>query len=334
MARRWNPCWLNLAINRDGAYVIRDCETFHQLIGKLREPSAQNPRMSLFIGGKRKDEALLHIFPYNNLKRIRSHSSVSLRWDVSSLESMSPLLFAESNLFQHSNPCQFCAAQTGTVHPITWRASSEREVLCLIYSRLIFLFADVVCIFEEDFPDTHDVVDFLITCQRAEYASSLPSSIRPRLIVVLNADKDRSKKKAELIQKLYNSGSLSECFSALHTFELPTTTSASCQRLRTLILGQLDDMQQMRRECRTLFNATQMAGFVELAMEHVTKTVERPFDFVRATRKRCSVSSDLPKHLAHYQEIGAKAGFSNDELAPSIASALLMDHYQPGMPCK
>jgi hypothetical protein len=52
----------------------------------------------------------------------------------------------------------------------------------------MFLFADTVYIFADDFPELSDVVDFLAGCMDMRSASTLPLPIRPRVIVVLSDD--------------------------------------------------------------------------------------------------------------------------------------------------
>ncbi|KAL1979255.1 hypothetical protein VTN96DRAFT_6394 [Rasamsonia emersonii] len=150
MSRRQHACWLDVGTGKDGAFIIRDLGSLAHVVGELTQPDGQYPVLSLFLGGRQKNEALRSLFPQNNIKRSQSDACVSLRCDVSSSASTAPLLFADSDPLRTPGPWRESMAQQGTVHPILWSASSANEVLRFIYARLLFLFADVVCIFAND----------------------------------------------------------------------------------------------------------------------------------------------------------------------------------------
>ncbi|RAL06463.1 uncharacterized protein BO97DRAFT_358664, partial [Aspergillus homomorphus CBS 101889] len=68
-----------------------------------------------------------------------------------------------------------------------------------------------------------------------------------------------------------------------------------------------------------------------LALRHTAEDIRQPFDFVQASRAYHPVSLSLGPNIVHYQELGSQVGLCSEELAPSVASALLMDHYIDGM---
>lgn len=68
---------------------------------------------------------------------------------------------------------------------IIWDKLSTRVVLFAVWARLVFLFADVICIFADDISDLTHVAEFLIECLKLGLASSLPVAVRPRVIIVL-----------------------------------------------------------------------------------------------------------------------------------------------------
>lgn len=221
-----------------------------------------------------------------------------------------------------------------------WDIPSAKTVLHAVWARLVFLFADVICIFADDFPDFSHVADFLVDCLRLGSASSLPVAVRPRVIIVFGHARDGVPDDVQqtnlLYQRLNNdtSGLLSESFSAVNMIRLehgPLSETARHERLRALIAGQLDDMQLVRQDHKVLINANHLVALFQSAFRHLADEIREPFHYVKATRAHNAVPPSLATHLAHYQGIGMQSDLCYEDLAPSIASALVMDHYIPGM---
>jgi hypothetical protein len=87
----------------------------------------------------------------------------------------------------------------------------------------------------------------------------------------------------------------------------------------------------MREEQRLQLNGKHLVSLFQSALRHLLVDVEHPFDFVKATREVYTVSPCVKSHMVHYLEISNRADLYSQELAPSIASAILMDNYVPGM---
>lgn len=221
-----------------------------------------------------------------------------------------------------------------------WDRPSAKTILHAVWARLVFLFADVICVFADDFPNFSHVADFLIDCLKLGSASSLPVAVRPRVIIVFGNVRDGVLDDVQqtnlLYQRLNNdtSGLLSESFSAVNMIRLedgPLSETARHERLRALIAGQLDDMQLVRQDHKVLINANHLVALFRSAFRHLADDICEPFHYVKATRAYNAVPPSLATHLAHYQGIGMQSGLCYEDLAPSIASALIMDHYIPGM---
>lgn len=140
----------------------------------------------------------------------------------------------------------------------------------------------------------------------------------------------------QLYQRLSNGTSrlLSESFSAvnmIHLEDSPLSETVHHEQLRALIAGQLDDMQLVCQDHKVLINANYLVALFQSALRHLADEICEPFHYVKATRVYNAVPSSLAAHLAHYEEIGMQSCFCHEDLAPSIASALVMDHYIPGM---
>lgn len=51
--------------------------------------------------------------------------------------------------------------------------------ILVILARFVFLFADIICIFVDDFESLQSAAHFLVECAMVGSASSLPLAVRP-----------------------------------------------------------------------------------------------------------------------------------------------------------
>ncbi|BAE64512.1 unnamed protein product [Aspergillus oryzae RIB40] len=230
MRPKTDTSWLDVGVGENGSYVIRDYGRLDEVVSELTQPRQQYPFLSVFLGGKNKDIALQAIFPQNNIRRTQPSSRIGLRYDITSSNSESPILFADGNV----TPTKGVLGAMPGVHdyPITWPISSTDNASRLVYARLIFLFADLVCLFADDFPDLMSVAHFLVDCVSMRSASPMPVAVRPRVLVVLMGNPDRSERNGPLQQfykQLYEADSthLSECFSHINVVYLDPIQSDS-----------------------------------------------------------------------------------------------------------
>lgn len=333
--------WLDIGLGKDMRFTLRDNGRLAHILDSVIEQENKSPALCAFLGGDAKDNALKHIFPQNNIRRHRSRSSIGLRYDVRSVQSASPVIIADGD--PQLSPRPTVSDISGTDHSIMWEANSSRMVLWAIWARLIFLFADTVCIFADDFPELSDAVDFLAGCMDMRSASTLPLPIRPRVIVVLSEDANDTLGTALQKDRFYSrlqeghTGLFTDTFSSInliHCGEKHLSEKARYERLRTLLFGQLKDMQAVRHDHGALFASSHWKGFFQIAVRHTANELHQPFDFIKATRADYPIPPTTSACIAHYCQATELAGFQFEEIAPTIASALVMDHYVPGMLCK
>lgn len=105
-------------------------------------------------------------------------------------------------------------------------------------------------------------------------------------------------------------------------------------RLKSWIRKYRHETQATRQECWARYNALHLEAFFASAVSSLASCTEASFDFVLATRQGLPVTPGLSHHISQYLEVGSQARCKLDTLLSTIASALLMDHYIPGMPCK
>ncbi|KAA8642358.1 uncharacterized protein ATNIH1004_011302 [Aspergillus tanneri] len=336
MSPRIDSSWLDVAVGDNKTFIIRDYGQLEYIVSGLPNPKQQIPKISVFLGGGTKDSALQALFPYNNIRRTRSTASIGLRVDNLSVENGEPYLFVDGEVGQSiSSPHQAQATPGPGVqdHPIAWKAASAQAAVSTIFSRLVFLFADVVCIFVDDFPSIKSCARFLLECGTKRSASSLPVAVRPRVIVVMGGSSDRAREQAEEFKRVLrdeNCDHLPRSFSGVNFLSVDRSTDACFRdRLRASIRGRLEDMREARRDNGALFSGLHLQGLFDLAVKHLALCKDSPFNFIKATREGNPVSHGLSHHISHYFDIGNRGGCSLGTLVSSTASALLMDHYLP-----
>ncbi|CAG8902308.1 unnamed protein product [Penicillium egyptiacum] len=330
--------WLEICLGRDSRLAIHDKDRLQVVIDELAQPDCQYPSLCTFLGNKEKDLALQYLYPQNNIKRYSSCSNIRLRPDTMSLNSTRPVLFADGDV-QQLRPLPDTSPEATLGNPVLWECCSMQAILIIVWARLVFLFTDVICIFGDDLDGLKGVAEFLAACIRIQSASSFPSALRPRVIVALRArteDLDEYLLQTELFyHQLYSSGdkSLNDSFSAINFVYLDESLSptARYERLRALIKGQIQDMTMLYRDNGALPSATQLVALFGSALQHLTTTIDRPFNFVESTRVNNKVSQAVGTNIAHYHRAGKTAGFQGGDIAPVVAAALLMDHYFPEM---
>lgn len=330
--------WIHSSSQCDGELTVFVNSRLEELVHGLTNPAQQQPTIVIFLGRKAKGNALRELFPRNNIGRNRSNASICLRSDVASLHSTTPILFADSDPLRSSDT--FYRSDGFTRYPVSWSlSSSNTNPMTAIYARLLSSFADIVCIFAEDFPDLDCIASLLIDWVRLGSASSLPIHVRPRVIIVLSKSGSPTQ---DLLQsqafhlRLSQVGrtNVSRNFASVQFVNLAgdsLSQMASHQRLKDVLIKQADEMHEVRRELLCHFSALHTAAFFRHAVEHYALSLDQKFEFLSESRKGNQVSEDLHTYLHTFLELGMRNNVSFEHLAPFIASALLMDSYPPRM---
>lgn len=327
--------WLKLSLGQDQA-LVRDHGRLTQLVSELPRPEQQYPTLSIFLGGKAKNTALQAIFPHNNIHRTRPRSGLGLRCESISVGTDEPILFADGPVDQINSGSPLEIMPGDRLIP----CGSMKPTLQGLYSRLLFPFANLVCIFAADFPGLAPVARFLVDCAGDGSTSNSPRAVRPKIIVIMEAknpeDPSATQKDIAQFYRILNESHTSRfcnSYSAVNVIHLDTKIPQPTRnhRLRAAIREQQDAMQAVRRAYQFCFNARHLEGLYNSALSSLSLEVETQFDFAKATREGHPVSHGLSEHLAHYLEAGVGGGCSIGSLTLTLASALLMDHYIPGM---
>ncbi|QQK44167.1 Patatin-like serine hydrolase, putative [Penicillium digitatum] len=125
-------------------------------------------------------------------------------------------------------------------------------------------------------------------------------------------------------------GSFAE-ITTVHLKPTALSDTARCEPLRALVGRELDATRSVREKQRVRPNAEQMADLFQAAFQQLLVNPSTPFDLIWATRAIYTVNPYIKPNVVYYLDACVKAGVRGPHIAPTIASAVLMDNYVPGM---
>ena len=312
-----------------------------QLVRELKDPANQRPSLMLFVGREAKDLALRELFPDNNFKKHSCEGVATLRIDNASIYSDHPILFAESRP-SHAIPLaaddsRLCETDS---FPIQWADDTTVQQLSnVLHARLFCLFADVVCVFADDFADFDETVQRLKSWAAAGSASVHFDKIRPRVVVVRRGDAASPSPTYDLLelddlQQGLQDRSLMEFFSSIKVLHLAAeqlSPLARFRRVKELLWREMDEMRHARQNLGCLYSAEHTARFFRMAVAHTAASTSLPFDFILASRRGNGVEPDFAQHLSRFMGSGENRHIPRDALMTFIASSIMLDAYPPKM---
>ncbi|KAK3167631.1 hypothetical protein OEA41_010758 [Lepraria neglecta] len=305
----------------------------------MASPDKQFPSMIFFVGRQSKDAALREIFPNNNIRRGNRDGVVNLRLDSSTFSSDTPLLFADGDPRAHIPPrLGGATCHKDRTLPLAWSATQDQSVLHSVYARLVAIFSDVVCIFAEDLGGLDGVARFLTGWIEQGDASTLPTSVRPRVIIVVRDEEAAAThgilQMADLRFKLQDHEARAKVFSSISLMHLAgehISPLARHRRLKEVLLAEVEISRVERIEQRVHFSAVHFEAFFSCAIHHLAKSTDQPFDFIESTRLQNQVQHDYSDHIATFVALSTDVFISYGSLTSFIASSILMDAYPPRM---
>ena len=210
----------------------------------------------------------------------------------------------------------------------------------IVYARLAFLFSDVICIFADDFGGLESVASYISQWVEIGSASSLPRSIRPRMVIVQTEDSMAATqsflefKELQFRLEIENKEHRDDVFSSIILLRLQgahLSPLARHHRLKDVLLKEIDMARLIRLEEKALFSATHFEAFFRQAIHHIAQSCIHPFDFIERSRIYNEVGFDHQNHLSRFLRLGFENHISAESLTFIIASSLLMDAYPPKM---
>jgi len=334
------PCthttWLYFS--RIHELTLYDEDRFARLLDDLSDAATQQPSLLLFVGRQAKNTALRELFPFNSFKKKRNTGGVDLRLDTTTIASNYPIFIVDGDSkLKTSTPLSTSTCHRIRSYRLHWECPPQLGVSEILYTRLLFLITDVICIFADDFNSPTEVVALLKSWAAAGSASYLPRLVRPRIVIVSTEDEASitfNVLQAQDFKFSLGQQDLINFFSSIIVLYLtaaPISSLARHRRLKEVLLRHADEMRQLRQQARQLYSAVHLHRFFREAVSHVSQTVERPFNFIQASRMSNPICDEYSKHLATFVRLAGLHGIACKETASFIASGMLMDAYPPGM---
>ncbi|KAJ5921086.1 Patatin-like serine hydrolase [Penicillium verhagenii] len=294
--------WLEIGIREDSSLAVLDHRRLRSVIAELFNPENQYPSLCTFLGGKTKDHALQQLYPLNNIKRHISDAQIRLRYDISSLGSQQPTLLADGDIPSLEDFSALKVLQAGQGWPVSWESKSARRILIALWSRLVFCFTDVICIFLDNDDDVQKVVSLLLGCLNFGSASQLPKSLLPKAIFIYNTTVSLTGQQY-LNQKIEEAGykDLTQIFSSTTIIyisdESALSNSAQFYKLKSIIGEQVDLLSSIRQEYHGRPNGNHFLALFQSAVDHMLHDVTTHFDVVKAMRKDRPVNMNMESYL-------------------------------------
>jgi hypothetical protein len=326
-----NPGVLHLG--GEGELRLFDTEQFHRVCSELPRPESQAPRVVHLIGRRQKTLALRSLLSHNNVQRSPTEYFAALRPDLSTINHENPLLFLDSDPFPKKTVANVPHLPVIQSYALSWLRDDHNaeDVSDVVHARLLFTFADVVCIFLDDFPSLDKLFEKIEQWTRLGPSVDVDRAIRPRLLVV-SGGSELPIVAARLLRGLQDA--FCDTFSTAEPFFLGgenLSPSTRYHRLKEAILNHTTDILSLKQQRFLSFSAVHLGEFFHAATGHCAKTLSLPFDFLGTARPLAKSRRDISQHLYRFFQLCQRHHVSFSDLILNVTSALLMDAYPPGM---
>jgi hypothetical protein len=309
MAPSRDTSWLHAFPGEEEWYLAAG-NGLRRALEQLPRPNRQVPGLVLAIGCGDRGHAKAfskHNKPPGALAHIEIEKS-SLHEDspllIATVDTAAPLAKRDGQVLEQ--PC----------HSVKWMERPEcarsRALIDAVLGRIAFPFADVICLFLDDFTSTEEA--FRLLTHWSRISSNYSNLWKPGFIVVSNRP----------VPKSYR-GRLEDLrdIQCLQVTRKKSTVMSAIRRQVSLV-------HKCREEAKVLFSAIHLNAFFELALKHTARSTNS-FSFVVATRSYNPIDSQFPTHLNVFLQLCMSNQYSRHFGLRHIASALVMDSCPPGM---
>ncbi|KAF2818094.1 hypothetical protein CC86DRAFT_399402 [Ophiobolus disseminans] len=283
------------------------------------------PSTVLLIGTHEKEVAQAKLFPLHNGPKSRCLAHLSL--NVATRDSDHPLLIASIDIDNAYNKLQSPPKHYGRIHHrVEWlseqpTATSKNCFIDTVIGKLLLPFADVVCIFLDDFSIPEEAFHLL---QRWTEAGKLGRSWKLQVIFVTS--------RSQMHRNISNIAMPGE---VRHVRLTPANSKyAHLHRHRVLqnsILLGVKVVRKRRDASRLLFSATHLNVFFKLAVQRMASCFLPKFDFIVAARHLNPIDDQLGDHLQTFLKLCARNQTSQDFILRYLASIIILDSLPLGM---
>jgi len=204
-----------------------------------------------------------------------------------------------------------------------------------VLTRLLFPFADVVCLLADELGGLVGVVNLLTRWCEQKEASMRAWQARPRVIVISHqpdlakAQLDQEYFRAEISPLKFRSHFSDITIGNFRIDPSKDDPDLCC----TMIAEGLEHSREKRRETYVLFNARHTSQLFSMAVRHLEASSDKPFNYIVASRSLRPLSSDFSDQLDSLTSLCKASKVSWGHYYRLIASAILIDAYPPSSHC-
>lgn len=335
--------WLRLH-QEQSLFTLQDGNQLYNIAHSLPHLMKQCPSLLFFLGKSSKSTALRNIYPGIRFSSYRHHGIANICIDPKTANDDYPLIvadgFQDGAAYANINITNYKCHET-TSHLVDWSEHDggppqRQDIVDLISARLLSLFVDVICIFAEDYGGLANVVLQLTKWAAYGSASSLPSTVRPRVVVVTHIPGDMFDSEVlRFCSQLFSTPKFSETFSSLNVVnllgKLRSTSHSQFSALKEVLGQELQTSRFARTVSSVLFSSLHLSIFFGKALSRFVKRPKALFDFIRASRDGNSVNLQLQNHISTFMSLSLANKLPDSVPLPFIASAILLDSFPPGM---
>lgn len=329
-----HPQWLDAVSGDRGGLSLRSWPLFDLSVEELPQPARQTPILWLCLGRAHRRKAIKALVPSIRGRSFASMRGISLHTDPASIYESRPfpVFILQGDLLEDARECR--ARERDTVHhflPTSDRTASLSPISFLC-SQLLLPFVDVVALFLDDYPNIDAVAAQLAQWSQQGAPSSRPKATHPHLLVV----SERASLTTRFFDNLASQTdiSLTSLFATIAVVPVNEAANLSPQaRFRPLkeqLWHRSDDVRNARISSRYLFSARHLQELLHHRLEQLGSVEHQTFDFVLQARHHNTVGADLTTHLRTFLDT-FDARRHVEAAVTLMATALLLDHYVPGM---
>ncbi|KFY32250.1 hypothetical protein V493_00383 [Pseudogymnoascus sp. VKM F-4281 (FW-2241)] len=341
------PCthvqWLGLVQDQSTASV-HHADRLQNIANSLPRPSEQYPSTLLFVGKASKSTALRNIYRKSRISNYRNYGIANICLDPKTANDTYPVFIANASPDGTAGTNPSSAGEKcheTTCHPLDWSTNLDttlqrQDLVDIIHARLLAMFVDVICIFADDCGGLPGVVAKLTIWAKLNSASSLPSTVRPRVLVVTRMPGETFDSEVlRFRSQLFSTATFSSCFSSLNVINrLPkprTVSRSDFTALGWLLAQETLAARQTRLDSHTLFSSIHLAALFEKALIRFSKTPKETFNFILASRDGNMVKSEFQDHINIFLRLSLGNKLPNNIPVPFISSAIILKSFPPGM---
>ena len=317
---------------------LLDPDRLFKLSTHVSDAQSQQPSILHFIGRSTKQAALKVLFPENSCKSHPQDATVTLKIDNNSAFSQYPIFFSEIQNHRTFRPAKEDYSNIAKVYSIKNIDISTSKLFDFIYTRLLFLFVNVVCIFVDNLNGFVDTIEILKVWAQAPAPISNFESRKPRIIVVRQTEEISPYPVENFLEDgayaCFDRAPLASFYGSIGVFNLPTEQFSAESRFRHLkeTLWRLkDEMLMLKQQLNCCFSLKHTARFFHQAVAHATSNPSEPFHFALESRRDFEVRSECTQHFATFLKLERQRKIHRDSLVSHVASCIIYDAYPPQM---